>query len=54
MHLVEEFARHTGHADIIREQIDGVKVPTLVLTLAGVSRVPWADWYGSEKSLAFT
>jgi hypothetical protein len=35
VHLVEEFARHAGHADIIREQIDGVSVPTLVLTLAG-------------------
>ena len=30
-------ARHAGHADIIREQIDGVSVPTLVLTLAGAS-----------------
>jgi exosome complex RNA-binding protein Csl4 len=35
--LVEEWARHAGHADIIREQIDGVEVPTLVLTLAGAS-----------------
>ncbi|MEJ8277909.1 DUF664 domain-containing protein [Pseudonocardia spirodelae] len=34
-HLVEEFARHAGHADILREQIDGVAVPALVLTLAG-------------------
>ena len=34
-HMIEEFARHAGHADIIREQIDGVAVPTLVLTLAG-------------------
>jgi hypothetical protein len=23
MHLVEEFARHAGHADIIRESLDG-------------------------------
>lgn len=37
VHLVEELARHAGHADIIREQIDGVAVPTLVLTLAGAS-----------------
>jgi hypothetical protein len=37
VHLVEECARHAGHADIIREQIDGVAVPTLVLTLAGAS-----------------
>lgn len=25
LHLVEELARHAGHADIIREAIDGVK-----------------------------
>lgn len=37
VHLVEECARHAGHADIIREQIDGVQVPALVLTLAGAS-----------------
>ncbi|ALE84288.1 DinB family protein [Pseudonocardia sp. HH130629-09] len=35
VHLVEEFARHAGHADIIREQIDGAAVPALELTLAG-------------------
>jgi len=37
VHLVEELARHAGHTDIIREQIDGVAVPSLVLTLAGAS-----------------
>src|SRR5450755_2299326 len=26
MHLVEEMARHAGHADILREQIDGLAV----------------------------
>lgn len=35
VHLVEEWARHAGHADIIREQIDGVSVPALVMTLEG-------------------
>ncbi|MFJ6215643.1 DinB family protein [Streptomyces sp. NPDC092296] len=24
IHLIEEYARHNGHADLIREQIDGV------------------------------
>ena len=37
VHLVEECARHAGHADIIREQIDGVAVPALVLTLEEAS-----------------
>ncbi|HMK10334.1 MAG TPA: DinB family protein [Acidimicrobiales bacterium] len=34
-HQVEELARHAGHADIIREQIDGVAVPQIVLSEAG-------------------
>ncbi|MFG2722836.1 DinB family protein [Streptomyces sp. NPDC048416] len=33
MHLVEEFARHAGHADIIRESLDGKTAYELV-TLA--------------------
>ncbi|MFP5022518.1 mycothiol transferase [Pseudonocardia phyllosphaerae] len=45
VHLVEEFARHAGHADIIREQIDGVAVPTLVLTLAGAPANPFFQPY---------
>lgn len=24
VHMVEEYARHNGHADILRERIDGV------------------------------
>jgi hypothetical protein len=23
MHMVEEYARHNGHADLLRERIDG-------------------------------
>jgi hypothetical protein len=23
VHMVEEYARHNGHADLLREQIDG-------------------------------
>lgn len=35
VHQIEEMARHAGHADIIREQIDGVSVPAIVLTADG-------------------
>jgi len=35
-HQVEEMARHAGHADILREQVDGTSVPALVMTRAGV------------------
>ena len=24
-HMLEEYARHCGHADLLRERIDGVK-----------------------------
>jgi hypothetical protein len=35
VHQIEEMARHAGHADIIREQIDGMSVPAIVLSAAG-------------------
>ncbi len=35
VHQIEEMARHAGHADIIREQIDGMAVPAIVLSQAG-------------------
>ena len=24
LHMIEEYARHNGHADLIRERIDGI------------------------------
>jgi len=41
LHQVEEFARHAGHADIIREQIDGLAVPALVLSAEGAPANPF-------------
>ncbi|AKT51816.1 mycothiol transferase [Arsenicicoccus sp. oral taxon 190] len=35
LHLVEELARHAGHADILREQLDGRLVPDLEARAAG-------------------
>ncbi|HET7723003.1 MAG TPA: DinB family protein [Propionibacteriaceae bacterium] len=37
VHQVEEMARHAGHADIIREQIDGMSVPALQMTMEGAT-----------------
>ena len=45
VHQVEEMARHAGHADIIREQLDGLSVPTLVMTLEGVPANPFFQPY---------
>lgn len=36
LHVVEEFARHAGHADIIREQVAGAQAGQL--TMAGGHR----------------
>ena len=41
LHLVEELARHAGHADIIREAIDGATMYELV---AGREGWPETDW----------
>jgi uncharacterized damage-inducible protein DinB len=41
MHLIEELSRHAGHADIIRESIDGATMYELV---AGVEDWPETDW----------
>jgi hypothetical protein len=35
VHQIEELARHAGHADIIREQIDGTAVPVIAMSLEG-------------------
>ncbi len=42
VHFVEELARHAGHADIIREQIDGATTIELVLADTGGEANPFA------------
>ena len=41
LHLVEEIARHAGHADIVRESIDGA---TMYPLLAAAEGWPATDW----------
>ncbi|HET8604169.1 MAG TPA: DinB family protein [Marmoricola sp.] len=41
LHLVEELARHAGHADIIRESIDGATMYALVAGREGWPETPW-------------
>lgn len=43
VHFVEELARHAGHADIIREQIDGATTLELVLADTGQPATPFAE-----------
>ena len=35
VHHVEEFARHAGHADIVREQLDGADAASLLMAVEG-------------------
>ena len=46
MHHVEELARHAGHADIVREQLDGACAPSLLMAVEGRAGnefvQPWA------------
>lgn len=41
LHLIEETARHAGHADIIREHIDGVTAYPLIAAAEGWPSTPW-------------
>jgi uncharacterized damage-inducible protein DinB len=40
-HLIQETARHTGHADIIRETIDGATAFPLLAAAEGWPETPW-------------
>jgi uncharacterized damage-inducible protein DinB len=41
LHLIQETARHTGHADIIREAIDGGTAYPLLAAAEGWPETPW-------------
>ncbi|MEX0663878.1 MAG: DinB family protein [Acidimicrobiia bacterium] len=41
LHLIQETARHAGHADIVRETIDGA---TMYELMAGAESWPATDW----------
>lgn len=40
-HLIQETARHAGHADIIREHIDGATAYPLMAAVEGWPESPW-------------
>jgi hypothetical protein len=41
LHLIEETARHAGHADIVRESLDGATCWTLMAAAEGWPAEPW-------------
>ncbi len=43
LHLIEETARHAGHADIVRESIDGATWFTLMSAVENWDLRPWVE-----------
>jgi uncharacterized damage-inducible protein DinB len=41
MHVIEETARHAGHADIVREHIDGASAMSLLAAAENSPATPW-------------
>lgn len=41
LHLIEEVARHAGHADIVRESLDGATAMPLMAAVEGWPETPW-------------
>jgi hypothetical protein len=50
VHVISDLARHAGHADILREQIDGAAGVTA--GLAGLPDVDWAAYTGKLTAIA--
>jgi len=51
LHLIEETARHAGHADILRESIDGATALPLMAAAEGWPEQPWiTPWTPPDRS----
>jgi uncharacterized damage-inducible protein DinB len=51
-HLVNELARHAGHADIIRESIDGATMYDLIAGLEGWPETEWVKPWKPQRAEA--
>jgi uncharacterized damage-inducible protein DinB len=50
LHLIEETARHAGHADIVREGVDGATAMPLMAAAEGWPATPWMQpWQPAES-----
>ena len=50
LHLVEEVARHAGHADVVRESIDGATMFSLMAAAEGWPATEWITPWQPEAS----
>jgi uncharacterized damage-inducible protein DinB len=52
LHLIEETARHAGHADIVRESVDGATAFPLMAAAEGWPASPWLQpWQPPEATM---
>ena len=49
LHLIQETARHAGHADIIRESVDGATAYPLMAAAEGWPATPWLQPWKKES-----
>lgn len=50
LHLIEETARHAGHADIVRECLDGATAMPLMAAAEGWPPTPWVQPWEAPSS----
>jgi uncharacterized damage-inducible protein DinB len=51
LHLIQETARHAGHADIIRESLDGATAFPLLAAVEGWPATPWLQpWKATQET----
>lgn len=51
LHLIEEIARHAGHADIVRESLDGATMYPLMAAAEGWEPQPWLQPWAPDPEL---
>jgi hypothetical protein len=54
LHLIEETARHAGHADIIRENVDGALAVPLLAAVEGWPATPWVTPWTKPETVSGT
>jgi uncharacterized damage-inducible protein DinB len=53
LHIIEEVARHAGHADIVRESVDGATAIPLMAAVEGWPATPWVQpWQPAQAAPA--
>jgi hypothetical protein len=54
-HLLEELARHAGHADVVREGVDGASMLALMAAREGWPATPWlTPWQAPDATASPT